>query len=747
MRTAYLMQTSSPLTLPRFAARVPSLAALRTRLGLGAILLVAALANFVNLAQNGYGNTYYASAVKSMTQSWHNFFFVAFDPGGFVTVDKPPVALWIQAIFAKVFGFSGLALMLPEAIAGVASVALLFYLVRRTFGDLAGLLAALALAISPVNIAVNRDNTVDAILVLAVLGAAWAVLVAIERGSWRWLVLGAALAGVAFNVKMLEAYLVVPALGLAYLLGAPRTWKQRFGHLALAAVVLLAVTFLWVGIVDATPAAQRPYVGSSQDNSEISLAFGYNGLQRLLGLFGRGSAFSGGNANAGGFFAGETGAPGLLRLFSTALGGQAGWLLPLALIALLAALWPLFAHLGRVALAAGREGDLKGKLRGVWQEFVALRLTREQSAWVLWGAWLVTCYGFFSVAGFFHAYYLSIMAPAIAALVGAGVVLLWRDYRAAGRSGWLLPIAVALTAIVQARLLAPYPGYAAWLVPLVLILGLGGALVLAWLRLLRQPTVPEWAHRANAWLVERTPRLDARRITSQAITSVLGVSVASMLLVPATWSYATAARSGQGLLPSAGPSPTMTFTINGKTYVLSRGMGGGFGDVNSADSALIAYLETHRAGANYLLATFNAQSAAPIILATGQPVMAIGGFTGSDPILTTTQFAVLVAKGQVRYVMLQGVGNGGRRHFGDLPEGFPGRGFGGFPGGFRDRPERPTGGFGGFMGSQANAALMQWVQKNCKTVPATSYGGTNSSGMFAGQLYQCGTQGTVAQTH
>jgi 4-amino-4-deoxy-L-arabinose transferase-like glycosyltransferase len=734
------MQTTSPLTLPRIAARVPDLATLRTRLGLGAILLVAALANFVNLAQNGYGNTYYASAVKSMTQSWHNFFFVAFDPGGFVTVDKPPVALWIQAIFAKVFGFSGLVLTLPEAIAGVAAVALLFYLVRRAFGDVAGLIAALALALSPVNIAVNRDNTVDAILALAVLGAAWAVLMAIERGSWRWLILGAALVGVGFNVKMLEAYLVVPALGLVYLLGAPRTWKQRFGHLALAAVVLLAVTFLWVGIVDATPAAQRPYVGSSQNNSEISLAFGYNGVQRLLGLFGRGSAFSGGNANAGGFFAGETGAPGLWRMFSTALGGQAGWLLPLALLALLAALVPLFAYLGRVARA---EGDIKRKLGGVWHDFVALRLTTAQSAWVLWGMWLITCYAFFSVAGFFHAYYLSIMTPAIAALVGAGVVLLWRDYRAEGRRGWLLPIAVALTAIVQARLLAPYPSYADWLAPLVLMLGLGGALVLAWLRLLRQPQVPEWAQRANAWLAERMPRLDARRITSGAITGALGVSVASMLLVPGVWSYATAARSGQGLLPTGGPQPTMTFTINGKTYVLSRGIGG-FGDVNSANTALIAYLEAHRDGAKYLLATFNAQSAAPIILATGQPVMAIGGFTGSDPILTTTQFAALVAKGQVRYVMLQGEG-GGRRRFGDLPEGFPGGGFpgGGFPGG--SRPDRPTGGFpGGFMGGQANAAIMQWVQKNCTAVPAAAYGGNASSGIFAGQIYQCGIQGTLA---
>lgn len=342
--------------------------------------------------------------------------------------------------------------------------------------------------------------------------------------------------------------------------------RQRFGHLALAAVVLLAVTFLWVGIVDATPASQRPYVGSSQDNSEISLAFGYNGVQRLLGLFGRGSAFSGGNANAGaGFFAGETGAPGPLHLFSTALGGQAGWLLPIAV----------------------------------------------------------------------------------------------------------------------------------------------------------------------------------------AITGVLGVSVASMLLVPAAWSYATATRGGQGMMPTAGPSPLMTFTINGKTYILSRGMGGGFGNVNSANTALIAYLEAHRDGAKSLMATFNAQSAAPIILATGQPVMAIGGFSGGDPILTTTQFAALVAQGQVRFVMLQGAGGNGRRHFGDLPEGFPGGGFpgGNFPGGFRERPDRPAGGFGGFMGGQANAALMQWVQQNCKIVPTASYGGTTNSGMFAGQLYQCGTQGTLAQTH
>src|SRR5947209_12884961 len=190
------------------------------RIALLAIVALSAILNFVGLSREGYNNQFYAAAVKSMSESWHNFFFSSFDPGGFVTIDKPPVGFWFQVASVKLFGFNGVSLLIPEALAGVLSVVLLYHLVARTFGRSAGVIAALALAITPISVVTNRNNTIDSILVLFVLLGAWAVLRAAETGKLRWLLLGAMFVGLGFNIKMLEAYLVVPALGLAYLLGA-----------------------------------------------------------------------------------------------------------------------------------------------------------------------------------------------------------------------------------------------------------------------------------------------------------------------------------------------------------------------------------------------------------------------------------------------------------------------------------------------------------------------------------------------
>ena len=261
------------------------------RLALVGIVLISVFMDFYRLGQNGFG-TYYPAAVRSMMDNWHNFFFAAYDPGGFVTIDKPPVGFWFEVASAKIFGFSSVSILLPQALAGVLSVLLLYYLVRRHFGVVAGLFAALALAITPISVVTNRNTTIDSILCLTLLVGAWAVLRAAETGKLRWLLLSAVIVGIGFNIKMLEAYLVVPAYGLLYLLAAPRSIWKRIGHLALAGLVLLVVSFSWVEVVDLTPASQRPYVDSTQDNSELSLAIGYNGLERLLGRFGGG--FGGG---------------------------------------------------------------------------------------------------------------------------------------------------------------------------------------------------------------------------------------------------------------------------------------------------------------------------------------------------------------------------------------------------------------------------------------------------------------------
>src|SRR5579883_2402232 len=349
-----------PLSLPAEAASPPtgqrSLPGTQPiqpwqRVALGGILVLAAFLIFYQVQINGYGNNYYAAAVRSMLSSWHNFFFVSFDPGGFVSVDKPPLGLWIEALSAFLFGFSGFALLLPQALAGLVGVFLIYHLVRRRFGPTAGLIAALILALTPISVVMSRDNNQDMMMVLFLLLATWWGILATERGKLGWLLLCAVMVGLAFNVKALEAYLVVPALGLLYLLSAPGSWLKRIWHLALALLVLLILSFSWMVIVDSTPASQRPYVGSSQTNSEIELALGYNGLERITGMrFGNRSATailaneasSNGDfpiPTGGGGFMNEGGSPSPLRLFRVELGGQVSWFLPLALISLFVLAW------------------------------------------------------------------------------------------------------------------------------------------------------------------------------------------------------------------------------------------------------------------------------------------------------------------------------------------------------------------------------------------------------------------------
>ena len=252
---------------PTIVARSTMVARIWQRLALVGILLLAVFLHFYRLEQEGYANLYYAAAVKSMLTSWDNFFFNAFDPAGFVTVDKPPLGLWVQTASAALFGFNGFSLLLPQALAGIVSVLLLYHLVKRTFGPTAGLIAALALTVTPISVAANRNNTQDSLLVLLLLSAAWAVLRAVETGRLRWLLACVVLVGLGFNVKMLQAFLVLPAFYLLYLLGSPVRWWKRPLHLALATVVLLAVSLVWVVAVDLTPAEERPFVGSSSNNT------------------------------------------------------------------------------------------------------------------------------------------------------------------------------------------------------------------------------------------------------------------------------------------------------------------------------------------------------------------------------------------------------------------------------------------------------------------------------------------------
>jgi 4-amino-4-deoxy-L-arabinose transferase-like glycosyltransferase len=357
---------------------------------LSAVLALSAFLDLSRLTSEGYANVYYAATVKDMLDSWYNFVFVSYD-AGFVSVDKPPLAFWIQAASAYLLGFHGWSLLLPQALAGVLCVALLYHLVGRSFGSVAGLLAALALALTPISVATNRHNNLESLLALTVLLAAWAFILAAQTGRLRWLVVGGLVMGLGFNIKMLEVFLVLPAFYLLYLVAAPVGWRRRMTHLGLATVVTVAASLPWVVAVDLTPADQRPYVGSSSFDTETDLIVGWNGVERVVG-------------NDKG-----VGDPGPLRFLDPQLAGQIGWLLPLALVGLAVASWQS------------------------WKKRPRLPLSRkEDQALLLWGTWLISLVVFFSVAGDWDPYYLEMLAPAVAALVGTGVVALWDDYLSPG---------------------------------------------------------------------------------------------------------------------------------------------------------------------------------------------------------------------------------------------------------------------------------------------------------------------------
>ncbi len=605
---------------------------------LGLIVLLSAFLNFFMLQLKGYGNKYYAAAIRSMLESWHNFFFVSFDPGGFVTVDKPPLGLWIQAVSAKLLGFSGFSITLPQALAGIASVLLLYYLVRRNFGPVAGLLAALFLAITPVNVVMNRNNNLDTQLVLAMLLSAWAIMRATESGRLRWLLLGVLFLGLGFNIKTLEAYLALPALGLLYLLGAPVRWRTRILHLMLAALALLVISFSWITIVDLTPVSQRPYVGSSQTNSELELTLGYNGIDRLIGgIFGGHRRGEGVRDIAPGSTASPSstqappnwpppgpppgsGSPSPTRLFTVNLGSQVSWLLPLAMVALFA--------LG-------------------WQSRFRIPLTRPHRDLVLWGMWLLTMGVFFSVAGFFQPHYLVVLAPAICALSAIGLVLLWRDYRERSMRDWRswgLIVALALTAAEQIFLLSSYQSLGRILSILVGLLCLLAVIVLIVARL----------------PVTRSDAPVQRRQLQRVQFPAISVALLALLLTPLIWSFISTTQPENTTILTAGPPLASRFRAGREgdfNHAAGGFDGGGFGFGSGSvqtNTKLINYLEVHNGNTRYLLAVSSAMSASDIIIQTGKPVMTLGGFMGRDPILTQQQLINLIHNGTVRFFLIRG---------------------------------------------------------------------------------------------
>ena len=618
--------------------------------GLPVAIALSAILNTHRLAQNGYANLFYSAGVKSMLRSWHNFVFVSFDPGGLVTVDKPPLALWVQAASARVFGFSPLSLLLPEALAGVLAVALLYVVLARRLGAAAGFAGALALAVFPSFVAVSRDNGVDPVLILLLLIACALALRACETGRWRTLIASAVVVGLAFNTKTLAAYLVVPGIAVGYLLCAPGSWRRRIAQLLVAGLAMLVVSFAWIAFVELTPASKRPYVGSSTNNTELGLTFEYNGLGRVEGQAGGPNSTS---VRAGAYVPASrqravndaarahptppeppspsvrlrpaavpapavkvTGRekdpipfgeePKPLRLFGKGLGDQAGWLLPFALFGLL-------ALLAVVALAfLDRRRDERTPTPPLSASLALSRHDPRLAVALVLGGWFLVEAAVLSLSkGIVHPYYVSALAPGTGAMAGAGAAALVELARGRHRL-WGLALAagaLATTVLVQVVLMHR-EHYATSFVP---VLAIGTAIGFAALIALRRLAAP-----------------------------AVALALLLLLIVPARYAATTWLAPVEGTFAAAGP----------KAFAGSGGYGVNAHDL-AIDRALLDYVATHRPGSRWALLTVASDTGSPLML-LGLDVGALGGYSGVDPAVDGPQLARLVSSGQARYVLLGG---------------------------------------------------------------------------------------------
>jgi 4-amino-4-deoxy-L-arabinose transferase-like glycosyltransferase len=606
------------------------------------------------LSRNGMGNAYYAAAVKSATMSWKAFLFGSLDPGSFITVDKPPFAFWIQALSCRLFGFSSWSMLLPQALAGVATVLIVYRMVRHWMGRYAAVLAGLAMALTPIAVVIFRFNNPDALLTFLLVSAAWALWSALERGSTWKLAIAGVLVGLAFTTKMLEAIIVLPAFAVVYLAFGSTSLVRRLLQIVGAGVAVVAASSWWVLLAWLWPAASRPFIGGSSDNSALGLAF-----SRTAGFFG--------NAAGGPNFAGSS---GWLRIFNTQLGDQISWLLPLALFGLIGGLW---VYRGRP------------------------RQDLHRAGFVLWGLWTLLVLVIFSAAkGVLHPYYTVLLAPSISALVGGGSVALWKISSSRRWLAWLLPAGVAGSAVLSASLLRRTSGYAPSLGRGVeiagIVLAIGLALILA-------------------------------RVVSARAVRYAFVTAATLCLLAGPFAYAlsTISRSVTGPFAAAGPASVAAANGNGGGFggpgdglLASAGGPPGFQDgpagamagaqSSYADKGLETYLVEHRGTAEFLVAVQGADAAVPLILDTGLPVMAMGGFSGSDPAPTLTQLQAMVVAGRLHYVLI--TGGMGR-----------GPGAGGPPG---------MGGPGGGSSSE----LTQWLTSNGTVVSSSEYGGTAQGTLY-----------------
>jgi 4-amino-4-deoxy-L-arabinose transferase-like glycosyltransferase len=636
-----------------------------------------------DLGASGWANSFYSAAVQAGTRSWEAFFFGSSDSSNFITVDKPPAALWVMEISARIFGLSSWSILVPQALEGVAAVAVLYATVRRWASAGAGLMAAAVMALTPVAALMFRFNNPDALLVLLLTGAAYATTVAIEKSSTRWLVFAFTLVGLGFITKMMQAFLVVPAMGAAYFLAAPAPLWRRVRQLVAGGVAMVVSAGWWVAAVMLTPAADRPYIGGSQDNNLLNLVFGYNGFGRLTGNE-PGSVVAGGATGTGG----QWGPTGLTRLFGSEMGSQISWLLPAALVLL------------AVVLVV------------TWRK---PRTDRTRASMVLWGGSLLVTGLVFSLAqGIIHPYYTVALAPAIGAIVGTGAWFVW-SRRAALWARVVLGSVVVLSSGWAAVLLDRVPTWHPWLRTAILAAGCAGGVLLV----LSLDVSPYW----KGVLAARPYRAGLRR-------AVVGLVSMTILAGPFAYTLATVSTPHSGAIPTAGPAsaavagfpggggfaPGRTglrggpggaapalpagggFGPGGGTSgsgsrarqsspgaagpsgngsqgggaatggsappgtSRQRGNGGGLGGLlnsSTADAAITAALKSGASRYSWAAAVVGSNEAAGYQLAAREPVMAIGGFNGTDPAPTLAKFEQYVKEKRIHYFIATGGGFGG----------------------------------------------------------------------------------------
>jgi 4-amino-4-deoxy-L-arabinose transferase-like glycosyltransferase len=638
------------------------------RKALIALLVGTAALYLWNLSVSGWANPFYSAAVQAGTKSWKAFFFGSSDASNFITVDKPPASLWVMEISARVFGVNSFAILMPQALEGVAAVGFLYAAVRRTSGYAAGLIAGAVLAVTPVAALMFRYNNPDALLVLLMTVGAYCVVRAQEKAQTRWLALAGVCIGFAFLTKTLQAFLVLPAFALVYLFTAPTTLGRRLKQVALATLAMIVAGGWWVAIVQLIPASDRPYIGGSTDNSFLELTFGYNGFGRLSGSE---TGSVGGN--------GGWGATGWTRMFGSEVGSQISWLLPTALILLAA---------------------------GIWATRRAKRTDPERAGLLIWGGWLLMTGAVFSyMAGIFHPYYTVALAPAIGAVVGIGAVILWRR-RESGKGAGALAFAIAAGAVWAYILLNRTPDYMPWLRYLVVLVGLVAAGVILLAGMIPARLVACAGVAAIAALL-LGPTAYALNTANFAHTGAIPSAGPASAFGPGGGgpggggggrgggfggfggnggggnggfggqgnsqngttgngttgngntgngnTGSTNTTPGGGTLTGGGPSGNSSFGGGfggGGTGGGGAGGGGGIGGLlngSTVGSSLQALLEKNAGSYAWVAATTGSNNAASYQLATGDPVMAIGGFNGTDPTPTLAQFEQYVQEGKIHY--------------------------------------------------------------------------------------------------